>query len=102
LLKSADLGSKIFGNNGVFLESREQNRDDILILDIQMPGMNGCNLMEYPENRKLHLNVIVVTTNDENKSRECSLNYGAMAHFTKPDDSGLLLDAIINKTKTFY
>jgi FixJ family two-component response regulator len=99
LLQSADLESKIFGGVEEFLERWEHDKNDILILDIHMAGLNGCDLLHYLEEIQLHLNVIVITAYDESESRQLAADYGALAYLTKPVDGELLLDLLKNRKK---
>jgi FixJ family two-component response regulator len=99
LLKSEGIESEIFSKVEEFLETWEHNNNDIFILDMHMPGINGCEFLAYLKNRNLHPDVIIVTAFDEMESREWSQNYGALAFLTKPVDSDLLIDAIKNKSR---
>jgi FixJ family two-component response regulator len=101
LLKSAGLECDIFMCAKEFLKSWEHDENDLLILDMHMPGMSGCNLLEYLKRRNLHPHIIIVTAYDENESRECSNKYGTLAYLLKPVDSGLLIDIIKNKSHNF-
>ena len=97
LLKSADLESKIFGSVEEFLEIWDQDQNDTLILDIHMPGLNGCDLLKYLEEIRLCIPVVITTAYDEPESRQLALNYGAIGYLTKPVDGELLLDLLRNK-----
>ena len=97
LLQSAGLESRIFGSVEEFLETWDQDKNDTLILDIHMTGLNGCDLLKYLEEIKLHLSVIVVTAYDESESRKYAESYGALAYLTKPVDGEVLIDLLTNK-----
>jgi CheY-like chemotaxis protein len=75
--------------------------DDMLILDLHMPGMDGCDLLEYLGKRNLHIPVIVITAYDQPESRSCSESYGVLAYLTKPVDSEILIELINNQIKKF-
>jgi FixJ family two-component response regulator len=94
LLKSSGLESSIFNSVEDFLGSWEPNDSDLLIADMHMPGMNGCNLLEFLKKKAYHPDVIIVTAYDEQVSRDCSLDYGVLAFLIKPVDSDLLLDVV--------
>jgi FixJ family two-component response regulator len=94
LLRSEGLESTAFECAEEFIKSWDQDENDILILDIQMPGMGGCHLLEYLEKKNLHLPVIVVTAYDELVSRNSSLRYGTLAYLLKPVESEALLNII--------
>jgi len=97
LLQSAGLESRIFSSVEAFLETWEHDRKDILILDLHMPGLNGCDLLKYLEEIKLYLPVIVITAYDESESRLQCANFGVLAYLTKPVDGEVLLDLLKNK-----
>jgi two-component system nitrogen regulation response regulator GlnG len=94
LFKSAGLDCISFGRAEEFLEILNTLENDIIILDMHMPGMNGCELLEYLSGQEKFLPVIVVTAYDEAASRECAKNYGALAYLRKPVDSEALIDLI--------
>ena len=94
LLKSAGFESSCFISGEEFLKSYKSGPNDLVILDIHLPGINGCTLLEKINNKGLHLPVIVVTAFDEPKYRECCRDYGVMAYLRKPVDGEALIDII--------
>jgi FixJ family two-component response regulator len=94
LLKSECMKSTAYESAEEFLKSWDEDENDILILDIHMPGMSGCNLLEYLEERNLHPPVIIVTAYDEPVSRTCSKKYGTLSYLLKPVESETLLKLI--------
>jgi DNA-binding NtrC family response regulator len=102
LLKSAGLECSVFDNVEEFLRNWNKNEGDLLLLDIHMPEINGCDLMDYLEKRNLHIPVIVITAYDQPESRLRSESFGVLAYLTKPVDSDLLLELINNYYKTVY
>ena len=94
LLKSADLESIDFGSIEEFLEAWTPDNDDLIILDIQMIGMNGCDLMKHLVEHNLHVRIVVITAYDEKESRECAKKYGVLAYMRKPVDGQALIDII--------
>jgi FixJ family two-component response regulator len=96
LLKSAGLECRVFSGVEEFLETWEHNQNDILILDIHMPGLNGSDLLNHLESIQVHLPVIVITAYDETESQELAKKYGVLAYLTKPVDGEVLLDLLKN------
>jgi FixJ family two-component response regulator len=94
LLKSARLECCVFDNVEEFLHDWDKAEDDILLLDIHMPGIDGCDLMSYLENMKMFLPVIVITAYDQPESRSRSKSYGVLAYLTKPVESEILIELI--------
>ena len=94
LFKSAGFPSLAFGSAEEFLADFKTGDSDVLILDMHMPGMNGCDLLEYLANREIFIPVIIVTAYDEPTSRECARKYGAVAYLRKPVDGEALIDLV--------
>jgi FixJ family two-component response regulator len=100
LLKSEGYESTAYESIEDFLRLWKKDKNDLLILDIHMPGLNGCDLLEYLEGRKIYLPVIVITAYDEPESRMYSESYGTIAYLLKPVDGEILIDLIRNSTLT--
>jgi FixJ family two-component response regulator len=94
LLQSAVIQSQAFESAEAFLESWQPEKNDVLLLDIHLPGMSGTELMEYLSNHKSRLKVIIVTAYDESSSRQIAKNYGALAYLRKPIDGNALIDLL--------
>lgn len=94
LLKSANLESISLESAEEFIETCQPGAHDLMILDLQMPGMGGCDLLEYLTEKRIHIPVIIITAFDEPASRECAKNYGALAFLHKPVDGEALVDLI--------
>jgi FixJ family two-component response regulator len=67
---------------------------DLIVLDLSLPGLNGCELLKQFEESGIHVPVIVVTSLDDKASRELCRKYGVIAFLRKPVDSEALLDII--------
>ncbi len=100
LLRSAGLDCITYGSAEEFLEVFVPGEQDLLILDIHMPGMSGCELLEYLTAHDLKVPVIIVTAYDEPLSRACAKEYGALAYLRKPVDGEALIDLIKYKIPT--
>jgi two-component system, LuxR family, response regulator FixJ len=94
LLQSAEIKSLAFNCAEDFLKTSPPCENDILILDIHLPGMNGCDLLEYLINNGPRLKVVVVTAYDEPFSRQSAKKYGALAYLRKPVDGNALIDTL--------
>jgi FixJ family two-component response regulator len=97
LLQSAGMNSMIFGSVEEFLKIWEPSKTDIVILDIHMPGLSGCDFLKYLQKEDLFMPVIIVTAYDEAETRHAAINYGALAYLTKPVDGEELLDLLRNE-----
>jgi two-component system response regulator FixJ len=94
LFKSAQLEFQAFESAEEFLVNFNPGESNVIILDMHMPGMNGCDLLKHLSEKELYLPVIVITAYDEPVSRECAKNYGALAYLRKPVDGEALIDMI--------
>jgi len=94
LLNSAGYECTSFESAEEFLKNYKAGLKDLIILDMNLIGINGCTLLEKLEEMGLHLPVIVITAFDEPKYRECCREYGVLAFLRKPVDGEALLDII--------
>jgi len=67
---------------------------DCVVLDLQMPQMNGFNVQASLAQKCAALPVIIVTGHDFQKAREPAMASGASAFLRKPVHDRALLDAI--------
>lgn len=94
LLTSANFESKSFESAENFLMNFEKGDNDFLILDIHMPGMDGCGLLRELEEKTIQIPVLIITAYDEQHSRNCAKEYGAIGYLRKPIDGESLIDLI--------
>ena len=100
LLKSAGYQCNSFESAEEFLKKYKAGANDLLILDIHLPGMSGCSLMEYLRKNNEHVPVIIITGYDDEATRTEAKNYGAIAYLRKPVDGEALIDLIKFKLGT--
>jgi CheY-like chemotaxis protein len=62
----------------------------LLLSDINMPGMNGLELLRLVKNEFPELKVIMVTAYGDEANHQAALNFGADDFITKPVDFKLL------------
>ncbi len=93
-LESADMEFKSFDSAEEFLSLVQPVVKDMLILDLNLPGMNGCDLLKNFERASLKIPVIVVTAHDDPSSHESCRQYGVKAYLRKPVDGEALIEII--------
>lgn len=79
------------------LEILEKDGFDILLLDVNMPRMNGidaCRMWRQIEGNRAHLPIIGVTADATSETEARCLDAGMDLRLTKPINSALLLAAI--------
>ena len=94
LLSAAGLAVETFESAEAFLESDDRERAGCLVLDQQLPGMSGFDLLTYLTASGSRNPVIVLTAHGEDGARQRFLRAGAVAFLAKPFQSAELLDAV--------
>ena len=96
LMRSAGYGTAIFASSDAFLTSEHMRdrKDMILLLDIQIPGLNGLELQRRLSDSNCSIPVIFVTAYGDDGIRSRAMNQGAFAFFAKPFSDQAILDAI--------
>ena len=84
----------LFGNSIELFNAIEHQRPSCIVLDLQMPGMNGIEVMRFLVQSGIHIPTIVMTAHDGPRTRDCCLGAGAAAYLCKPLDGDELLRAI--------
>jgi FixJ family two-component response regulator len=77
-----------------FLKAVPSFSPDCLILDVQMPGMNGLDVQNRLTTDGNKVPVIFITAHDEVGIREKALTGGAIAFLRKPFDDELLIKTL--------
>jgi FixJ family two-component response regulator len=93
-LKSAGMAYKSLESAEDFLKQFKPESGDLIVLDLSLPGMNGCDLLKKFDEQDIKIPVIVVTSFNEPVSRECCRKYGVKAFLRKPVDGEALMDLI--------
>lgn len=59
-------------------------RPDVMLCDIQMPRMNGLELLEVLQQRKSDVPVLIISGDDDRESIQRAIDLGAAGYVTKP------------------
>jgi FixJ family two-component response regulator len=94
LLTSAGLKFKSFSSAEQFLIGFSPCQQDFIVLDLNLPGMNGCDLLKEIKPDGISIQVIVTTAFDDPASRKLCRQHGVKAFLRKPVDGEALLDLI--------
>jgi FixJ family two-component response regulator len=94
LIRSAGMGTLVFGNAEELLASNAQDRFGCIVTDLHMPGMSGLDLQAEIGRRGWRQPLIVMTAFPTDAARTHALDAGAAAFLAKPIDPDSLLDAI--------
>ena len=102
LLRSMAMDAEAFSSGQQFLdllEAMPSYRPDCLILDVQMPGMNGLEVQQRLVKGGHRIPVVFITAHDDLGLREKALAAGAVAFLRKPFDDQLLIKTLREAVK---
>jgi YesN/AraC family two-component response regulator len=84
------------GDGRQALTKLESERIDVVITDINMPGMNGLELMERMREKRLAQPVIIVSAYNEFEYARAALRLGAIDYLIKPVKNDELFNVLSN------
>jgi FixJ family two-component response regulator len=94
LLESADHVVRLYASGGALLASGSLPEIDCLISDIDMPGIDGIELIQQVRTARPGLPLIIITGYPETLQRLRLLSMSNFRHFTKPFRGPELLEAL--------
>jgi two-component system, OmpR family, alkaline phosphatase synthesis response regulator PhoP len=86
LERNADAEGDIVGSGGVALKSMTERTPDLVVLDLNLPGLDGvelCRIMKSRSDLK-HVPIIMLTARTTEDDRVAGLELGADDYMTKP------------------
>ncbi len=66
------------------------NEPDVMVLDLNMPGLGGLEVLKRIKKDHPSVEVIIVTGHGEENTEEAAINLGAFAYLKKPVDINIL------------
>jgi len=72
----------------------KENRPDLALLDLKMPGMDGIEVFQKLREVKKDIGVIILTGYGTLKTAKQAMRLGAYDYLTKPFDLGLVKSVI--------
>jgi FixJ family two-component response regulator len=94
VVEAADLDFQSFDSAEHFLEAYNPGRPGCLVLDVNMPGMNGDELQDELIRRNIRLPIIFLTAHGNIPMTVRAIKAGAVDFLTKPVPSKVLLERI--------
>jgi FixJ family two-component response regulator len=94
LIESFGFRAAAFESAEAFLSSGRLHDTSCLVVDVQMPGMNGLELQGYLAAAGYGIPIIFMTAYDSKDSRERALQAGAAGFLGKPFSDQQLLQTI--------
>lgn len=94
LLRSAGYQALTFSSAAAFLDTAPVDVEACLILDINMPGLNGLDLQEALAVRNWDIPIVFLTSAGDIPGSVRAMKHGAVDFLTKPVDDSVLFSAI--------
>jgi len=85
---------KAYANAEAALEDIPQNRPDVVLMDINLPGMNGIECVAKLRKVVPSLKIIMLTVFEESEQVFTALSAGAFGYLVKSSRPGKILEAI--------
>ena len=97
LVRSLGMEAEAFTSARDFVElidAMPSFEPDCLVLDVQMPGMNGLQVQDQLASKGSRLPIVFITAHDEIGVRERALSAGAVAFLRKPFNDALFIKTL--------
>ncbi len=82
------------------LSKLKENKYDLIITDIKMPGMDGIEFIQELRNQDINSCVILLSTHSDFQFAKQGIRFGVFEYMTKPFEETVLID-ILARAKTF-
>jgi FixJ family two-component response regulator len=96
LLRTRAFRAKTYRSAQEFLSALPDGLPACLIVDLQMPEMNGLELLQHLKRSNIHIPSIIITAHGDAGVRERCESAGAIAFLLKPLQDASLFAAIEN------
>lgn len=94
LLRGRGFETATYESAHELLAALPKRRPDCLIIDLQMPEMDGLELLQHLSRRGVRMPVIVITAHGREDVAERCIAAGAVAFLAKPLQNAPLFEAI--------
>jgi FixJ family two-component response regulator len=102
LIESFGFRAAAFESAETFLKSGHLHDTSCLIVDVQMPGMNGLQLQSHLAAAGCGIPIIFITAYENNDSRRRAMQAGAAGFLGKPFSDEQLLQTIDSALRSFH
>ena len=100
LIESFGFRTAAFESAETFLKSSQLHDTSCLIVDVQMPGMNGLGLQSELAAAGYDIPIIFITAYENKVSRQQAMQAGAVAFLGKPFSDEQLLQTVRSALET--
>ena len=91
-----------YDNGTEALEGLSELRPDVVLMDVNLPGMNGLHVTQRLKNRAPEINVIILTAYDDEEQIYHAIRIGASAYFAKDVEPTQLTDTVHTVAQGYY
>lgn len=99
LIESFGYRAAVFESAETFLKAGKLHDTSCLVIDLQMPGMNGLRLQSHLAAEGHSIPIIFITSYGDKESRRQAMEAGAVAFLDKPFNDEQLLQNIRSALK---
>jgi FixJ family two-component response regulator len=93
-VRSLGFLARTFASAESFLQSSSVSKTGCLILDVQMPKMNGVDLQEHLSQKGFDIPIVFITADADETIKARALSAGAIGFLRKPLDLQGLADCL--------
>ncbi|MBN2393490.1 MAG: response regulator transcription factor [Anaerolineae bacterium] len=90
------------GDGQEALDLLRNTQPDVVLMDVNLPTMNGLQVTQKLKNQCPDINVIILTAYDDEEQIYHAIRIGASAYFAKDVDPGHLLDTVRMVAEGYY
>ena len=81
----------VVGNGFEALDRIRNHKPDYIVLDLNIPGLDGCEVLEAVRHRRPRVPVVVLTGSDRAEDHERAYSLGCLCVYQKPHDAAQYL-----------
>jgi DNA-binding NarL/FixJ family response regulator len=91
------------GNGATIENLLRQFRPDVLITDLEMPGMDGLQVLETIRKQEISVGIVILTMHDSEPFFRKAISLGALGYVLKDSAIGEILEAVkqVNKGRSY-
>ncbi|MDY0041619.1 MAG: response regulator [Desulforhabdus sp.] len=93
-LQLRDLDVSVVYNGEQALQAIHDDVPDIILLDLNMPGMDGLEVLKRVKKNRPQIEVVILTGHGSEKDAEIAQRLGAFGYLQKPLDIGEIVQAL--------
>jgi len=83
-IQAAGFDVAVFNSAEEFLDSGNPSNSDCLVLDVDLPGMNGIELQQHLNESGTDISIIFMSGHADDRIKKRALEAGAAGFFSKP------------------